>query len=189
MPTTFSRPSIARRIARPAAACLAAAALAALAAGCGGDDKPMNTNSAAVHTTDTHTVSDSSTSSFDTTQYFPQRAEGRRDRHGRDDGAQDAPPEQGRPVHDQGDEPDRHATVKNVMISSTNPDGFQVTGVSGGPTTQPMDKGMGYAVGDLGPNETKTFMVNGMATKVGIDRHLLLGHVRPAHAVHDGHGD
>ena len=57
-------------------------------------------------------------------------------------------------------------TVHNVMLSSTNPDGFQVTG-AGSATTQPMDKGMGFAVGDIGSKDSKTVTVTGMATKVG----------------------
>ena len=56
--------------------------------------------------------------------------------------------------------------VHNIMLMSTNPDGFQVTGAEMA-TTQPMDKGMGYAVGDLGPKESKTVAISGMATKVG----------------------
>ena len=56
--------------------------------------------------------------------------------------------------------------VKAVTVSSTNPDGFMTTGVTGS-TTQPSDMGMTYAVGDLGPKETKSFTVTGMATKVG----------------------
>ena len=56
--------------------------------------------------------------------------------------------------------------VHNIMLMSTNPDGFQVTSATPA-TTQPMDKGMGYALGDLGPKESKTVMITGMATKVG----------------------
>ena len=57
--------------------------------------------------------------------------------------------------------------VRNVMISSTNPDGFQTTAVSNA-TTQPADGNhLSYAVGDLGPNELKTINITGMATKVG----------------------
>ncbi len=57
--------------------------------------------------------------------------------------------------------------VHNIMLQSTNPDGFQVTGAQMA-TTQPMDKGMGYAVGDLAAHESKTVMITGMATKVGM---------------------
>ncbi len=57
--------------------------------------------------------------------------------------------------------------VHNIMLMSTNPDGFQVTSAAPA-TTQPMDKGMGYAVGDLAAHESKTVMITGMATKPGM---------------------
>ncbi len=58
--------------------------------------------------------------------------------------------------------------VRNVMLTSTNPDGFQTTAVSGS-TTQPADGGhLGYNVGDLGPKESKTIQVNGMGTHPGM---------------------
>ena len=56
--------------------------------------------------------------------------------------------------------------VHNITLMSTNPDGFQVTGASPA-TTQPMDKGMGFAMGDLAAKESKTVTITGMATKVG----------------------
>ncbi len=57
--------------------------------------------------------------------------------------------------------------VKNVMLTSTSPDGFKMSGMTGG-TGQPMaaDNGkMGVAVGDLGPKESKTVTITGTATK------------------------
>ncbi len=78
--------------------------------------------------------------------------------------------------------------VHNIMLMSTNPDGFQVTSAAPA-TTQPMDKGMGYAVGDLAAHESKTVMITGMATKVGHGRHLLHRHLQPAHPVHHAAGD
>ena len=53
--------------------------------------------------------------------------------------------------------------VKNVSISSTTPDGFDVSA-----TAKPGDNGMmSYPVGDLGPKESKTITITGKATKVG----------------------
>ena len=78
--------------------------------------------------------------------------------------------------------------VHNVMLTSTNPDGFQVTGANGA-TTQPMDKGMGYTVGDLAGGEAKTVTIMGMATKVGsVDTCYGATFTPPALCTHgDGH--
>ena len=53
--------------------------------------------------------------------------------------------------------------VKNVSISSTTPDGFDVSAAG-----KPGDNGMmSYPVGDLGPKESKMISITGKATKVG----------------------
>ena len=154
-----------RRLARPAAACIAAAALAAFASGCGDAPPLQNTNSTSVSAPGTTAMKDTA-ASFDTTQYFP---------YGSKESAvlmvEAMGPKSIRVNRDAQYQMKvtnlTDATVKNVMIASTNPDGFQVTGAAGA-TTQPGDKGMlGYPVGDLGPKEAKTITMTGMGTKVG----------------------
>ena len=123
------------------------------------------TNSTAVAAPNASNMDRGSATMFDTVQYFP---------HGIKDGAvlegEAMGPKSIRLNHDASYQIKvtnlTDVAVHNVMLSSTNPDGFQVTSAAGA-TTQPMDKGMGFALGDFAPREVKTVTVAGMATKAG----------------------
>ena len=124
-----------------------------------------STNSTAVAAPGATSMDNSTATMFDTVQYFP---------HGIKDGAilegEAMGPKSIRLNHDVSYQIKvtnlTDVAVHNVMLSSTNPDGFQVTSAAGA-TTQPMDKGMGFALGDFAPREVKTVTVGGMATKAG----------------------
>ena len=165
------RNTLSRRLGRPVACLAAAAAFAVAGMGCDNGPKPTSdtngrTNSTSVEAPNTKTIAADS-GSFDSTQYFPAGA-----KSGAVLSVEAMGPKTVRmnkdaqfqfKVTNLTDSP-----VRNVMLTSTNPDGFQVTGANGS-TTQPADKNMmGYAVGDLKPNESKTMTVTGMATKVGM---------------------
>ncbi len=177
MPTTTTS----RRLHAAAATVLAAAASLALVGCNNGTNDAMaggsnngggsrggsagSTNSTAVAAPGATSMDNSTATMFDTVQYFP---------HGIPDGAvlkgEAMGPKSIRLNHDVSYQIKvtnlTDVAVHNVMLSSTNPDGFQVTSAAGA-TTQPMDKGMGFALGDFAPKEVKTVTVGGMATKAG----------------------
>ena len=58
-------------------------------------------------------------------------------------------------------------TLRHVTLVSTTPEGFQPTAGAGAANQSSGDGTMAYPVGDLGPNESKSFNITGTATKVG----------------------
>ena len=171
------RSTFTARLGRPAMCCLAAAALAAIA-GCHDDDTGMknNTNSPAVMAPGTSTMKDDA-GSMGTTQYFP---------HGTRDGGVLMVEAMGpKTVHLQQPASFQFKVtnltdtpVHNVMLASTGANNMMTMVETGGVgTTQPTQMqnmagatvpAAGYAVGDLGPKESKTITLTGTATQVGM---------------------
>lgn len=161
------------RLSRSAAAVLAAAAFAVSLGGCASGDSQSsmsdnNTNSRSVTAQNTGSTKEDMTK-YDTARAFPTGDKGSSVLL-----VEAMGPKSVRLNHEANcmvkvtnltDMP-----VKNVMLMSTSPDGFKmgnVTGATAQPASADMGGKMGYAVGDLGPKESKTVTVTGTATKVG----------------------
>ena len=164
-------PTVSARLGRSTAAVITAAAFAVLG-GCQNDTTPPmqsnNTNSSAVQAQNTGTMN-SDASKYDTMSAFPTgdkassvlmvEAMGSKSVRLNKDATTDVK------VTNLTDMP-----VKNVVLMSTTPDGYKMSGATGGMgQAMAVDGGkMGVPVGDLGPKESKTITITGTATKASM---------------------